>query len=126
VFKFKFKFSLWTRQPPPTALWAHHPTPSSTWARQPHTLFQVGLPPQSATTWAHHHHQPCTWAGHPLPSEAYNWFKIVNRHGFEPKTYKVSNILLTNKLQFPLCPYSVFSIVILMSAMHYQFRPKIS
>jgi hypothetical protein len=125
MFKFKIKISSWTRPPPPTAMWAHHPTPSSTWAHQPHTLFQVGLPPQPSTTWAGHHHRPSTWSGHPLPTEANNWLKKVYRHGFKPKTYKVSNILLTTKLQFSLCLYSVFDIVILISAMHYQFRPKI-
>jgi hypothetical protein len=110
--------------------WTHlsgpPPHTSFTWAHQPHTLFQVGLRFQPAATWAGHHDRPSTWVGHPLPSKANNWFKKVNRHEFEPKIYKVSNILLTTKLQFPLCRYSVFNVVILISAMHYQFRPKIS
>jgi hypothetical protein len=100
MFKFKFKFSSWIQPPPLNAMWAHHPTPSSKWTYHPNaTLF---------------HRRQIIGS------------KKVYKHEFEPNTYKVSNILLTTKLQLRLCLYSVFNIIILISAMHYQFMPKIS
>jgi hypothetical protein len=49
--------------------------------------------------------------------------KKCYKHGFEPKTYKVRYKILTTKLHILLCLFSVFSIFILINAMHYQFSP---
>jgi hypothetical protein len=94
----------------------------------PHTVFHMGqlaphpLPSGPTTPTGWHMDQPpppvATWAGHPhLHRRPIIASKKVYTYGFKHKTYKVSNILLTTNLQFPLSLYSIFNIFILTSAM---------
>jgi hypothetical protein len=78
--------------------------PSPRGPTTPH-LFHVGPPPSP-----------------PLGGDNFSKKKVW-KHGLKPKTFKLRYILLTTKLHFYLCLYSIFSIFIVIIAIHYQFSP---